>query len=133
MAATYDLNDLIKACGKDNQVVVLGNAEKSAREDFGLSTKKNVLDFIYNDGLENPQYITTKPWDRNPDPGLVMIDAYSFNSGPKQGYLAFFFSIKTRRWLIKSFKQNKYSEPQNYLLSDKLSALKALMETTEGK
>jgi hypothetical protein len=76
MAAAYNLNDLIKACGELNQVVVLGKAEKSARDDFGLNTKKAVLDFIYNDGLENPHYINTKPWKQNPDPSFILIDAY---------------------------------------------------------
>jgi len=133
MAAAYNLNDLIKACGEINQVVVLGLAERSARDDFGLNTKKAVLDFIYNDGIESPRYINTKPWEQNPDTSLILIDAYSFYTGSKQGYMAFFFSIKTGRWLIKSFKLNKDSEPRNYLLADKLSTFKALLGTTEEK
>lgn len=133
MAVAYNLNDLIKACGELNQVVVLGKAEKSARDDFGLNTKKTVLDFIYNDGLESPHYINTKPWENNPDPSLIVIDAYSFYSGPKQGYMAFFFSMKTKRWLIKSFKLNKDFVPRNSNMANQLSVIKALMKTTEEK
>lgn len=133
MAAAYNLNDLIKACGEINKVVVLGKAEKSARDDFGLNTKKAVLDFIYNDGLENPHYINTKPWEQNPDSSLILIDAYSFYSGPKQGYMAFFFSTKTGRWLIKSFKLNKDFVPRNNNMTNQLSVLKALMKITEEK
>lgn len=133
MEAAYDLNDLIKACGEINQVVVLGKAEEFARTHFGLNTKQAVRYFIHNGGLEKPQYINTLPWERNPDPGLILIDAYSFYSGPKHGYLAFFFSSKTDRWLIKSFKLNKDSEPRIYLLTEQLSTLKALMKTTEEK
>lgn len=133
MAIAYDLNDLIKACGEINRGVVLGKAERSARDDFGLLTKKAVLDFIYNDGLEKPQHINTKRWEQNPDTDLILIDAYSFYSGPKHGYLAFFHSPKTGKWLIKSFKLNRDAEPRNYLLADKLLALKELMEAKEEK
>lgn len=132
MDAAYDLNDLIKACGKKNHVKVLSKALESASA-FNLYTEQAVLDFIYNDGLEKPQHINKRPWEKNPDPGLIWIDAYSFYSGPKQGYLAFFFSIKTGRWLIKSFKLNKDSEPRVYALAEKLSTFKALMKTTEEK
>lgn len=133
MDAAYDLNNLIKACGKINYVKVLGKAQESAGTDFGLYTEQAVCDFINDGGLEKPQYINTKPWENNPDPGLILIDAYSFYSGPKQGYLAFFFSIKTDRWLIKSFKLNKDSEPRTYLLTEQLLTLKALMKTNEEK
>lgn len=133
MDAAYDLNDLIKACGKNNHVKVLGKAQESAGSDFGLYTEQAVLYFINDGGLEKPQHISKKPWEKNPDPGLIWIDAYSFYSGPKQGYLAFFFSSKTGRWLIKSFKLNKDSEPRIYPLAEQLSTFKALMKTTEEK
>jgi hypothetical protein len=134
MAAAYSLNDLIKACGEINQVVVLDNAQRSARDDFGLITKKAVIDFVYNDGLESPHYINTTPWKNNPDPCcLILVDAYSFYSGPKQGYMAFFFNPKTDKWLIKSFKLNKDSAPRSNIFLDQLSAIKALMEKTEEK
>ena len=134
MPSAYNLNDLIKSCGEINQVVVLRKAENSARDDFGLNTKKAVLYFICNDGLESPHYINTKPWENNPDQSCpIQVDAYSFYSGPKQGYMAFFFSPKTNKWLIKSFKLNKDSMPRNNNMISQLSALKALMVTNEEK
>jgi len=129
MAAAYNLNDLINACGRIKQVVVLGNAQISARENFGLATQKEVIDFIYNDGLESPHHINTKPWENNPDHNCpIQVDAYSFYSGPKHGYMAFFFSPKTNKWLIKSFKPNKDLVPRNNIMNDQLLAIKALMK-----
>jgi hypothetical protein len=123
MDAAYNPKDLITACcGGISQVTVLGKAQKCAQDDFGLNTQKAVLDFICNDGLENLQYINTKPWELNPDPTLILVDAYGFYSGQKQGYIAFFFSTKTNKWLIKSFKLNKDSMPRNSM-ADKLLAL----------
>lgn len=134
MAAAYALIDLINACGGINQVVVLSNAQTSARENFGLKTQKEVIDFIFNDGLECPHHINTKPWENNPDHSCVIqVDAYSFYSGPKHGYMAFFFSPKTNKWLIKSFKLNKDLVPRNNIMNDQLLAIKALMKKTVEK
>lgn len=134
MATAYDLKELIKACAESNQVVVLSKAEKCAREDFGLNTKKAVLDFIANEGLENPRLLNTKLWEKNPDPTcVIMVDAYSFYSGPKQGYIAFLFSTITQKWLIKSFKLNRDSMPRNNNWLGKLSEIKELMQIPEDK
>lgn len=134
MAAAYVINDLIKACREINQVVVLDIAQRSAREDFKLQTKRAIIDFISNDGLESLCYINTKPWMNNPDKSCpIMVDAYSFYSGPTQGYIAFFFNPKTNKWLIKSFKCNRDSVPRNNKFIDQLSVIKALMQETEEK
>ncbi|MGJ0516009.1 MAG: hypothetical protein ACR65O_09730 [Methylomicrobium sp.] len=134
MATAYDIDELIKACAQKNQVAVLNNAEKCARDDFGLNTKIAVLDFIASGGLETPHYINTKLWENNPDPATsIMVDAYSFYSGPKQGYIAFFFNPKTNKWLIKSFKLNKDFMPRNNNWFETLSNIKPLIKTPEDK
>ncbi|MFZ2171936.1 MAG: hypothetical protein WAW61_20130 [Methylococcaceae bacterium] len=134
MATAYILNDLINACGGIKQVVVLSNAQISAREDFGLTTQKDVIDFIYNDGLESPHHINTTTWKNNPNQScLIQVDAYSFYSGPKHGYMAFFFSPMTNKWLIKSFKLNKDALPRNNNMNDQLFAIKALMKRNCGE
>jgi hypothetical protein len=127
MTAAYNLLDLIAACKTNGKVIVLKNALKCAQDDFQLNTQKAVLDFIFNDGLEKPQYINTKPWINNPAPDAqlnpIQVDAYSFYSGQKQGYFAFFFNTKTNKWLIKSFKPNKYSIPRSNIMANQLLAL----------
>ncbi len=134
MDAAYDLHELIKACAESNQVTVLTNAERCARDEFRLNTKKAVLDFIANEGLETPLYLNTKPWEKNPDPTCpIMVDAYSFYSGPKHGYIAFLFSAKTQKWIIKSFKSNRDSVPRNENWFGKLSEIKTLIQIPEEK
>jgi hypothetical protein len=109
MIASYDIKDLIDACNMPVNVVVLRNALTSASIDFGLNTAKEVMEFISNDGIENPKLINTKKWENNPDEIPIYVDAYSFYSGKKHGYLAFMFSNKTKKWLIKSLKLNRDS------------------------
>ena len=78
MSSTYDLNDLINACKNNGSVFFINKAEKSAREDFGLNTKQDVLTFIATKGLEKPFLINTKPWKNNTDKQKkIMDDAYS--------------------------------------------------------
>jgi hypothetical protein len=134
MASAYNINYLITACGEIDQVVVLESAQKTAREDFNLQTKKAVINFISNNGLESLYYINTKHWENNPNKNCpIMVDAYSFYSGPTHGYIAFFFNPKTNKWLIKSFKLNRNSAPRNNKFIDQLSVIKALMQETEEK
>lgn len=135
MTATYDICDLIAACKEEqNRVVVLQTAQSSARVDFKLQTNKAVIEFIANDGLESLDYINTKPWMNNPDKNCpIMVDAYSFYSGPAHGYMAFFFNSKTDKWLIKSFKHNKHFVPRDNKFIDQLLAFKAIMREIEEK
>ncbi|SNX59756.1 hypothetical protein SAMN06296273_1190 [Nitrosomonas ureae] len=136
MTAVYILDDFIKSCNRSNEVIVLNSALKFAREDFNLSTNKAILEFIANEGLESPWYINTKPWENNPNKAnfSIMVDAYSFYSGPKQGYLAFFYNQITKKWLIKSFKNNRDSVPRTSKMIDQLSAYKELMmQVKKGK
>lgn len=107
MTASYDIKDLIDACSCPVNVVVLRNALASASIDFGLNTAKEVIEFICNGGIENPKLINTKKWEKNPDVISIYVDSYSFFSGKKHGYLAFMFSDKTKKWLIKSLKLNR--------------------------
>ncbi len=78
----------------------------TARTDFNLLTQEQVQSFIANDGLENLQFKNSEPLDAKWgfDP-LPMADAYTFTTGTKAGYLAFFYS-PYGRWIIKSFKSS---------------------------
>ncbi|NOU23582.1 MAG: hypothetical protein HOO93_17680 [Methyloglobulus sp.] len=134
MAASYDLNNFIAACGNNNQVILIGNAKKTASEDFGLHTTKDVLDFISNGGLENINFLNTKTWDNKPHTiqVAIFVDAYSFHSGSKHGYLAIMFNPATKKWLIKSFKLNKDSIPRGEYYNQLLN-IKTLIQKPDEK
>ncbi len=84
---------------------------------------KEILNFIGYGGLEKLKFIRTKPWKNNPEPKVpVMVDSYEFYSGMHFGYIAFMFIDKTKRWIIKSFKNNNEPDARN-LVFDGLKKL----------
>jgi len=96
------------------KVFVMRGAMKTAEIDFGISQMDQVLTFIADGGLEEPRFINEKPWENNPEPAVkIMVCAWSFFSGTKFGYLAFFHQPKTGKWNIKSFKLNREPDPRN--------------------
>ena len=101
----YKYEKFKKACGKaQGSVVPINMVLDNAATQFNLKTKKDLLDFIYNGGLENMEFVNTKEWDKNPDKANpVQVDAYKFTSIYKSGYIAFLYSEKTKKWIIKSF------------------------------
>ena len=134
MPSNYQFDEFIHACGEQGKVIFIANSANDARIDFGLNTKQDVLNFIANDGLEEAFYINTKIWEKNPDPAHpVMVDAYSFYSGAKPGYLAFLLS-PTNKWIIKSFKLNPSDPIRNLSPANKtLSEIKKIMSSPEEK
>lgn len=84
-------------------------AVESARADFGLYTQQDVLSFIGRGGLEGPTFREQRPLERNPS---EVVDSYNFHAGGKYGYLAFYYARVTRKWIIKSFKLNRESDPR---------------------
>jgi len=136
--STYDLADLIKECGKKvPSVTVLGLAMDTARTDFSLDTQPRVFEFIRDGGLEKAKPINTKAleYDESKAKGkkaskgqkrtgpAPMVDAYEFYSGFNYGYIAFYFSNITKRWIIKSFKKNLNEDTRNFALKESLSKL----------
>ncbi|MFH1334387.1 MAG: hypothetical protein ABIH77_03695 [Pseudomonadota bacterium] len=111
MDPSYSIKKFKQACkqGK-SKVLVLPYAKLTARKDFGLKTKKEILRFVANDGLEHLKFICTNEWRANPDKkNSAKVDSYEFYSGKLYGYIAFVFIEKTQMWLIKSFKKNENS------------------------
>lgn len=106
MEPHYNFDDLMDACSSGRDVFVHVNAQRDAAECFNLPTRKRLLDFIANNGLEHRKFINSKPWEKNPNPDTtVMVDSYDFYSGKSRGYFAFFRAIGGA-WIIKSFKKN---------------------------
>ncbi len=126
----YNYSDFKNACGANrNNVILLNPVPRDANEHFNLPTKKSLLDFIFNDGLENLVFLNTREWENNPDQSIkVMIDSYEFTSLSILGYIAFMFINKTSKWLIKSFH---LSENRNPIMS--LALQKYLINRIEGR
>lgn len=101
----YKYDDFKKACGeKPKDVVPINEVLSDASKDFNLNSKSQLLDFIYNDGLECLTFINTKDWERNKDTSnKLKVDAYEFKTMYKLGYIAFMYNPKTKKWIIKSF------------------------------
>lgn len=100
--------DFEKLCrDTPEKVYVPNDVEKSAREDFRLQTKDDLKAFI-GSGLESSEYINTELWDNNPlkETHPSYVDAYSFKSGKKTGYIAYCPNPKMNNWRLKSFKHN---------------------------
>lgn len=102
------LADFQKLCREEpNKVYVPKEVQDSARTDFKLNTKADLMAFV-GAGLENAKYLNTEPWENNPfkesHPSLV--DSFSFKSGSKDGYLAYCPNHKLNNWRLKSFKNN---------------------------
>ncbi|MDR0364992.1 MAG: hypothetical protein LBH92_08270 [Bacteroidales bacterium] len=103
----YNLVEFVTCCDKNpEEVYMIGNALRDARNIFHLHTEPDVLKFIANNGLENVSFINSSLWRKNPDPVVeIFIDAYEFMTGGILGYIAFFKNIKGK-WVIKSFHQS---------------------------
>jgi hypothetical protein len=128
MKAAYNLPDFINACADISHVGVRGKAQDDARDHFSLTTKPILLNFIYNGGMESPKHINTKLWEMNPEAGTpIKIDAYSFYTGLKYGYIAFRFNPNSGMWFIKSFKPNWDPDPRNLALAAQLGNFKLLV------
>ena len=103
--AYYNIEDFVNACDSHkNDVILIGNVNNDARNDFNLSTKSELLDFISNNGLEDLTFINSKKWDKNPNKSNeIIVDAYEFKSMYKLGYIAIMYNDVTKKWIIKSF------------------------------
>ena len=107
--SSYTYSEFQNACGTNkNDVIPINSVLKDANDHFNLPTRKSLLDFIFNDGLENRIFINTKPWMVNPQ---ISVDAYDFNSLSILGYIAFMYIETTKKWIIKSFHLSENRNP----------------------
>ena len=105
MPAHYNFDDFKNACGNVSKVFAKPDALEDANRCFNLKTRRSLLEFINNDGLEMLTHYNSKLWGNNPSPETpIMVDAYKFRTGNLRGYIAFFYVEKTKKWIIKSFK-----------------------------
>ena len=115
----YNFENFKKACKNKGLISISENVRADADNYFRLRTKKDILDFIENDGLEDLVFINTKPWENNPNKKkIIMVDSYEFRSSGKLGYI----SIKCNNgiWTIKSFH---LSGDMNYAMRNAINKL----------
>jgi hypothetical protein len=131
----YNFDDFKVACGqRPPQVFVSTGAQKDASDYFKLNTQQAVRDFIFNGGLEDLKFRHSDIWRNNPDPNVkIMEDEYSFRTGSKYGYLAFFQDPKKGKWIIKSFKINWNSPLPSSFIFKRSGSPSLIIEPEEGK
>jgi len=131
---SYDFADFKKACKKNNRdnIFLPPNVLADADKYFNLRSKKQILDFIQNNGLENQIFENTKPWENNPNKNKpIMVDAYEFETWGRRGYIAFMYNDKTNKWIIKSFHLSNNWNKAMYFAFDKLGIFNKLEEKNE--
>ncbi len=111
----HDINDFMRACKADSnkqpRVILESGVQQQASRDFSLHTRDGIVSFIARGGLEKLEYINSRPYQRSKDVPPPICDAYNFNSGFTLGYISFFFSKQTSRWIIKSFHRDSSCGP----------------------
>ncbi len=105
MKPFHSLEEFIDACER-NEVVLWPCVVGDATRDFNLYTQKEVVEFIVNNEFT---FINSKELEAIKNVPSFMVDAYSFCSGKKSGYMAF-FKHKNGKFFIKSFKLNNSSK-----------------------
>ena len=113
MPPHYNFDDLISAC-RTGEVEVWRPALRGAGY-FSIRDRdgNKVLEFIAAGGLEGLEHISVESLRSSSDIPPPKVDAYSFWSGGKKGYIAFFYNPNERQWEIKSFKE--YGDVDNQL------------------
>jgi len=133
---SYKFSDFKKACRKKNKnnFFITYDALEDADKYFNLRTKNQILDFIYNDGLENKILINAKIWDKNPNKNKpIMVDSYKFETGNRKGYIAFMYNDQRNKWIIKSFKLSEDTNDQMYYALKDAGILKQFNIDNGGK
>lgn len=129
----YDFKDFLQACA-DRTVFVWDLAVKSASADFSLHGQDRVQEFIADDdGLEDLAFKVTEPFrEWNGPPPKPLVDSYTFATGKKDGYLAFFKSPLTGIFNLKSFKRNIEPVAHNFIFQKLLKSKQIELKKAEG-
>lgn len=103
----YCFSDFVQACretlsGKHVSVGLENWVHKDAYNDFNLTTKSQILEFITAGGLENMEFVNSTHYRISNEFPPPICDAYTFSSGSIRGYISIFYSQQNQRWIIKS-------------------------------
>ena len=124
-----------KYCSKTNKCVRVNMGESTTPEYFNINGgQSEIIQRIGNKLLEDLEYKPpSKPFNKwkHPSP-KPMIDAYTFTTGFKHGYIAYFYNKAQNIWVIKSFKK-AYSAPIVHNMEIDLSKISIKETDKESK
>ena len=129
----YEFKDFLQCCA-DRTVFVWEPALKTAASDFSLHGQDRVQEFIAGDGLESLGFDDSqafREW-KGPAPQPT-VDSYTFSTGKKDGYLAFFRSPLTGIFNLKSFKRNVEPVPHNFIFQKLLKPQQSRLEQKKSE
>ena len=107
----YRLEEFIRACRRKKDVALWECVRKDAREWFGIYSEDDILEFIFQLSQgEELQYRNTEELRSSALHG-VMVDAYTFRSLCRPGYVAFFKIPGRNNWVVKSLHQDDEAVP----------------------
>lgn len=109
----YSLNDFLDACKNHKELVEINpDAQEEASNVLHIScdtteeTKVQILDQIALHGIDDFEYINTKPFRKGINGDHPLVDAYSFTHTFISIYISFCI-VRTRNgWYIKSIHSN---------------------------
>jgi hypothetical protein len=108
----YDFNKLKTACkfalNGSREVEINNGAFNDAKSVFGIKNKAELLTAVINMSLSEMKFIQTRNLKKTSEVPPPKVDSYIFVYKFIDGYLAFYLSEYSGRWVIKSFK--KYDE-----------------------
>ncbi len=102
----YDIEDFIRDCHDHKKIVLEYGVIESASRDFNLRTKRALLEYISNEGMEELEFVNSIPYRKSTDIPPPFCDAYTFKSGYSSGYLSFYVSRGSEKWILKSFHRS---------------------------
>jgi len=131
---TYNFSDFIQCCA-DQAVFIWDPALKTAADDFGIHGQDRLQEFIAEGGLEDLAFVvseTFRNWKGKPP--IPVVDSYTFTTGTKDGYFAFFRNPDVGIFNLKSFKLNEDAKPHNFVFKElfKTQQIRLAPEKEEG-
>jgi len=110
----HDFGVFLRCCLEiPKDVIILKQSEEDGRLIFRLPTKKRIIEFIGNAGLEQVSFVNTEEWRNNFDKSYPLyVDAYEFRTLNKLGYIAIIRNERQGKWIVKSFHLSKNDPSQ---------------------
>jgi len=117
------IKEFIAACGNTpEKVIPINNVLHDARTYYKIFTKRELLEFIANGGLEQLVFDKRKQWEKNfTQQRPLFVYSFKFKSLHLPGYIAIIENNIIGNWLLKSF--HPPTKGNNPTLGDKFPNL----------
>ena len=99
---------------------------KSARADFNIVDEVEVLSFLSNQSKEVFEFVNSMSYRKSREMPPPYCDAYTFKHRSKEGYLSFYYSYDSDRWVIKSFHISVQPEEDRWEIAKTKGNLKRI-------